>query len=168
MSFHYDPGAEKRSLMMNRKVLCNGEATGRACVFYWAHVEKVESANADYLGRGEIFRVCGWPGFGANTQMNEMQADQLATECNQYKPRRLPMLQRPFAALKVIKDPGRFDPAFEQYNPLTPEEIKERQKLFPTPVDADPQTLAVNNVESFKKELSLDDAMKAIDPENKD
>jgi hypothetical protein len=123
-----DPEAEKRSVMMRQKVLCNGEKNGRSCVHYWAHVEKVESTNADYLRRGEIYRVCGFHPSIAH----EMRQDQLAVECNYYTPRRLPIWKRPLALLKIVDDPGRFDPSFEGYNPLTDEEIKQLQDQLPS------------------------------------
>lgn len=172
MAFHYDPEAEKRSLMLQRKALCNGEKTGRQCVHYWAHVEKVESANPDFLRRGEIFRACAFVG-GGTIHCHEMAADQLSTECNQYKARLLPLWKRPLAALRIIDDPGAFDPFFEGYDPMTKEDIEEQRRLFPSaPEDSsavvggsgDPAAeMAVDNVVALQKELSLDEAMESLD-----
>lgn len=119
----HDPGAEKRSLMMRRPALCNGQATGRCCAYYWVHVEKVESNNPDNLRLGEVYRGCTF----APSIVHEMTEAQLATVCNQYKPRRLPLWQRPLAALRVLKDPGRYDPSIETYEPLPPEQIRQLQ-----------------------------------------
>jgi hypothetical protein len=170
MAFHYDPEAEKRSLMLQQKALCNGQKTGRACAHYWAHVEKVESANPDFLRRGEIFRACAFVG-GGTIHCHEMAADQLSTECNQYKARVLPIWKRPLAALRIIDDPGAYDPFFEGYDPMTSEDIAEQNRLHPsTPEDTtatvgtDPAAeMAADNVVTFQKELSLDDAMDALD-----
>lgn len=171
MGFHYDPEADKRSLMLKQKALCNGQRNGRACVHYWTHVEKVESANSDNLRRGEIYRSCVFPGGGAPLQSHEMSADQLATECNQFKARRLPILQRPLAWLGMVEDQGKYDPEYEDYKPLSPEEIKTLQAELPTP-EADENAVVGGTpeaaIESFKKDFSLDDAMSALDDNSED
>lgn len=130
MGLIHDPGAEKRSLMMRRKPLCNGEKTGRSCIHYWVHVEKVESNNPDNLRLGEIYRACALNGASA-LHVHEMSESQLATVCNQYVPRRLPIWKRPLAVLGLVEDPGKYEGSVEDYKPLSPEEIKELQRGSP-------------------------------------
>lgn len=173
MAFHYDPEAEKRSLMLKQKALCNGEKNGRSCVYYWTHVEKVESANADNLRRGELFRACCYPGTGSTLHVHELSSEQFATECNQFVPRKLPIWKRPLAVLGMVADPGKYDAGYEDYNPLTPEEIRKLQKEHPSPEEDKSAIVGANddpaaevgaaNIEAFKQEFSLDDAMDALD-----
>lgn len=126
MGFFIDEGADKRSLMNRQPRLCNGQKTGRACVHYWAHNEPVESANSDVLRLGQLFRVCGvHPSIA-----HEMESHQLATHCNRYEPRRLPLYKRPLRWLRIIDDPGAYNPAVEEYRPLTPEEVQALRDAF--------------------------------------
>jgi len=104
----YDPKAEGRSLMLSQESICNGHSTGVQCVHYWAMVQKVESANPDFLRTGSKRRLCicspgNYIEFVAETE--------LPVKCNKY----LPSLNE-------------YEPDFETYNPLTPEEIKEIQE----------------------------------------
>jgi hypothetical protein len=154
-----DPEAEKRSLMMRRKALCNGASTGRCCVHYWVHVEKVESNNADYLRRGELYRVCGYHPSIAN----EMSHEQLATECNQFVPRRLPMWKRPLALLRIVSDPGKYDPSFEDYQPLTPEQIQALQDEMPSSSAAIAEMAKVAQ-QARNPEVSLSEALDDDEP----
>lgn len=172
MAFHYDPEAEKRSLMLKQKALCSGEKHGRSCVFYWTHVEKVESANADNLRRGEIYRACCFPGTGSTLHVHEMSASQLATECNQFKPRKLPILQRPLAWVGLKADPGKYDPNYEAYDPLTPEEIRKLQSETPSQTEDRQAVVGIgeSNIAAFKEEveqeLSLNAAMDALEEDS--
>lgn len=140
MGFFIDPNADKRSLMHAQPRLCNGQKTGRACVHYWAHNEPVESANSDVLRLGQLFRVCGvHPSIA-----HEMESHQLATHCNRYAPRRLPLYKRPLRWLRIIDDPGAYNPSVEEYRPLTPEEVKAIRDAFKadTPEDAHARDLS--------------------------
>lgn len=144
MSFVGDIEAETRSLMNKQPSLCNGESNGRSCVFYWAHVEKVESGNADHLRLGQVFRICGYHPSLA------LEMDKLAVRCNRYEPRRLPMWKRPLALLRIIDDPGRFQEDYEVYKPLTPADV---QALQP------PRSFSErSNNTPAEPEVSLDDA----------
>jgi hypothetical protein len=160
----HDPEADKRSIMMQRPALCNGQAKGRSCVHYWVHVEKVESNNADNLRLGEIFRGCVLHA----SLVHEMTASQLATICNKYTPRKPPIWKRPLVVLGLADDLGKYDPAVEEYNPLTPEEIRELQKgskevTFDAVAGDHP---AQENLEDFKdevkKELTAEEAIEAL------
>lgn len=145
--------------MTRQPVLCNGQKTGRSCVHYWAHVEKVESANADYIRLGQTWRVCGWHPSIAN----EMSADQLAVRCNQYTPRWLPLWKRPLALLRIVDDPGTYQSEYEEYRPLTPEQIKALQDDGPSLSEHVAEQVASLEREALrpmkKPEVSLDDAV---------
>lgn len=151
-----DPDAEKRSLMLKQKTLCDGQKNGRACACYWEHWEKVDSHNPDSLRKGEIFRVC----IVSPAIAHEMTADQVATECNQYRPMKLAWYLRPLAWIGLIDDPGRYrDTA--TWNPMTPEEIKKLEEKTPLADELVQlnKTKFQAEVEEKQKELSLDDAI---------
>jgi hypothetical protein len=149
--------AEKRSLMAKAKPLCNGEKNGRSCVHYWAHVEKVESVNPDYLRRGELFRVCGFHPSIAH----EMNQHQLAVECNRYAPRRLPLFKRPLAVLGLVKDPGKYDPNFEEYQPISAAQLKLLQEETPSTSEAiaEMKKLVAKAKEPQQPEVTLAEAL---------
>jgi hypothetical protein len=178
MGLIHDPEAEKRSLMMARKALCNGQQTGRSCVHYWVHAEKVESNNPDNLRIGEVFRVCA-PMGTSPTLGNEMSESQLATRCNRYEPRKLPLFKRVLKVLRFpVADPGAYDPEVEDYKPLTAEEIRELQAGSSDPTHvAEPGPLtpgttapitAEDAINSLKQEvvISLNDAKAALEEES--
>lgn len=160
--YHYDPEAERRSAMMRRKSLCNGQLTGRQCIYYWTHVEKVESNNPDNLKLGEIYRGCTY----APSIVHEMSEAQLATYCNQYKPRRRTLR----VLLGLDADRGAYDPQLEMYDPLTPEQIRALQAESPAAPTNERDTtgmLVDQQVEAFKAEvgvgISASDALAALE-----
>jgi hypothetical protein len=178
MGLIHDPEAEKRSLMMAQKALCNGQQTGRSCVHYWVHAEKVESNNPDNLRIGEVFRVCA-PMGTSPTLGNEMSESQLATRCNRYEPRKLPLFKRALKVLGLpVDDPGVYDPEVEEYNPLTAEEIRLLQEGSSDPTAVaergplTPGTTAPltgdDAVADLKKEvaISLQEARTALEAES--
>ncbi|MCK5604694.1 hypothetical protein KAR91_22585 [Candidatus Pacearchaeota archaeon] len=137
MGLIHDPLAEKRSLMLQQESLCNGHQTGKQCQHYWVMRQKMESANPDFLRSGEKKRMCTLsPGFPV-----EFISDiELPVECNRYCP--------------SLRE---YDAAFEQYNPLTPEEIAEIQQQE---VDSTISTPSPKEqVELLRAELNLNDAM---------
>lgn len=140
-----DPNARKRSLMHQQKSLCNGEATGRPCKYYWYQLTKITSNNPDILNKGEIQRACLLTG-----QALPMESEELAVECNQYKPN------------KKLK----YNSEQEEYTPITPEEYKEIQKQFPSEIEklipkSDViQTLPV--VQNDEEKLSYEDITDAL------
>lgn len=169
MGMIIDPEAEGRSIMMQRPALCNGQKTGRSCVHYWAHAEKVESNNPDNLRLGELFRGCCFH----TSIVHEMSESQLATVCNRYEARKLPVWQRPLASLGLVDDLGKYDPVFEDYQPLSPEEIRKLQAESPsahvdqTPMTGgtqtpltDAQIIAIDK--SKKKEITAEEAIEAL------
>lgn len=137
MGLIHDPQAEKRSLMLQQENLCNGQQTGNQCQHYWVMRQKVESGNPDFLRSGEKKRMCTLsPGFPV-----EFIADvELPVECNRY-----------CASLRV------YDPTFEEYNPLSPEEIAEIQERRVAATDEVPSPQ--DQIENFRAELNLNDAM---------
>jgi len=168
----HDPEAEQRSIMMKRPALCNGQKTGRSCAFYWVHTEKVESNNPDNLRLGEIFRGC----ILHDSIVHEMSESQLATSCNQYKPRKLPLFRRALAVLNLTEDPGKYDPTIEEYQPLSPEEIRELQKGSSDPLGRDDDAVAggvpgqtapltddMLKALNGPREVSADEALAALD-----
>lgn len=171
MGMIHDPEAESRSVMLKRPALCNGQKTGRSCVHYWAHAEKVESNNPDNLRLGEMFRGCGYH----PSIVHEMSESQLATVCNRYEPRKLPLFRRALVVLGLADDPGKYDPSFEEYQPLTPDEIKQLQDGSPsTQVEQVPMTggaaqpltdehLAAAGI--VARELTASEAVDALDDE---
>ncbi len=126
----YDPEAEATSIMMQQPSLCDGQSTGRACEHYWRYTQKVESANADYLKSGMTGRVC----IVTPAYPIEMFSEEKRVACNFYKSRKLPLLKRIGVALKVIQDPHAYDASEEEYNPLTPEEVKQIHSQRSTPI----------------------------------
>jgi hypothetical protein len=99
--------------------------------------QKMESANPDFLRSGEKKRMCTLsPGFPVEF-ISDME---LPVECNRYSP-----------SLK------KYDAAFEEYNPLTPDEIAEIQQKE---VDLTVNTpTAQEQVGLLRAELNLTDAM---------
>jgi hypothetical protein len=137
MGLIFDPLAEKRSVMLQQHSLCNGHQNGKQCQHYWVMRQKMESANPDFLRSGEKKRMCTLsPGFPV-----EFIADtELPVECNRYTP-----------SLK------KYDAAFEEYNPLTPDEIADIQQKE---VDSTINTpSAQEQVGLLRAELNLTDAM---------
>lgn len=132
----HDPEAEGRSIMMKRPALCNGQRTGRQCVHYWMHIEKVESNNADNLRLGETYRGCALDKTPA-VLVHQMTANELAVVCNRFEPRRLPFYKRPLRWLRLIDDPGAYKPDLEEYRPLTPDDIREIQTGSSDPLGRD-------------------------------
>ena len=111
MSIQYfkDPKADARSLMNKQKFMCNGEATGLKCRHYWASVLKIDAVNPDALRTGEKHRKClRVPGVIIDLEGDNIP--EMAVKCDQYDP-------SPFWARRS------YDPDFEKYNPMTPEEI---------------------------------------------
>ncbi len=137
MAYIEDPLAEGRSLMLAQKSLCNGEQSGKQCAHYWVMRQKMESANPDYLRSGEKKRMCTLsPGYPV-----EYIADtELPVECNRYCPS-----QRDY------------DPKFEEYNPLSPEEISDLQTQGTDSTHTVPSP--EEQVESLRAELNITDAV---------
>jgi len=110
MQYHIDPEAEKRSLMNKQPAVCNGEATGFACKHYWTVIMRVDAQNPDHLRTGEKVRRC----LVIAPEIVELGdgTKELAVHCSRY-----------------VKDASRpYDPGFEEYNPLSPEEIEALQE----------------------------------------
>jgi hypothetical protein len=116
----YDPKAESRSLMHKQKVLCNGQANGHPCKHYWTMIRIVPSHNPDFLKLGEKLRFCrAW---GAEPLEFGEGTTELAVHCSTYEP-----------------DTNRkFDPAFEEYRPMTEDEASEAGLHLPAPPLATP------------------------------
>lgn len=131
MSLIHDPGADARSLMLNAPCVCNGEKTGYVCKHYWSVMQKFSANNADTMRDGEKQRACtlmnGWP--------LEFVSEEFPTRCNRYERRPLPGLFALVARAIGLADRGwqQFDPGFEEFNPLTLEEIAELRRLKPDP-----------------------------------
>jgi hypothetical protein len=96
-----DPNADARSPMMERPVMCNGQATGFECKHYWAVVCKMDAANSDNLKEGERMRRCL-----LTVTQQYIDLIDLPTRCNQY-----------------VASDRPYDPAFDVYDPLTDEEV---------------------------------------------
>jgi hypothetical protein len=131
MTLIHDPGAEARSLMMNAPCICNGEKTGFVCKHYWSVMQKFAANNADTLRDGEKQRACtlmnGWP--------LEFVSEEFPTRCNRYERKPLPGLIALVARAVGLADRGwqKFDPGFEEFHPMTLEEIEDLRKLKPDP-----------------------------------
>ncbi len=140
MGLIFDPKAEGRSLMLSQESICNGHATGVQCVHYWAMVQKIESANPDYLRTGSKRRLCIC---SSGNYIEFVAETELPVKCNKY----VPSLRE-------------YEPDFETYNPLTPEEIDDIQDKdvegaldIPSPVE---------QVEKMRADLSASDAVNAL------
>lgn len=131
MSLIHDPGAEARSLMYNAPCICNGEKTGFVCKHYWAVIQKFAANNADTMRDGEKQRACtlmsGWP--------LEFVSEEFPTRCNRYERKPLPGLFALVARAVGLAERGwqAYDPAFEDFNPMTLDEIAELRKRVPDP-----------------------------------
>jgi hypothetical protein len=101
--------------MHKQRVLCNGQATGQACVHYWNMIRMAPSHNPDFLKQGEKLRFCRAWGiepleFGEGTT-------ELATMCSMYQP-----------------DPTRpYDVHFEDYTAIEDEELVQIGTTKPSP-----------------------------------
>lgn len=132
-----DENAEARSLMNRNPCVCDGEANGVVCRNFWGIIQKFDAANADALRSGEKNRACtklsGWP--------LEFVSEEKPTFCLMYEPRKTPGLvaitRRALRALLPWKPigPGYMTHAslrgFNDYRPMTNEEIAELRKSFP-------------------------------------
>ena len=110
MQYYIDPEAEKRSLMNKQPAMCNGEATGFACKHYWTVVMRVDVQNPDHLRTGEKVRRC----LVIAPEIVELGdgTKELAVHCSRY-----------------VKDNNRpYDESFEEYNPMSPEEVESLQE----------------------------------------
>lgn len=131
MSLIHDPGAEARSLMVNAPCICNGEKTGYVCKHYWSVMQKFSANNADTMRDGEKQRACtlmsGWP--------LEFVSEEFPTRCNRYEKRPLPGLLALVARAVGLAEHGwqKFDPKFEEFNPMTLEEIAALRAKIPDP-----------------------------------
>ena len=130
--FINDPKAEKRSLMLAQKRLCNGEQNGRPCVHYWTMLRPANVHNVDMVKKGESLRFCrAWT---PEPLEFEDGTRELPFQCSQYKP----------------DDTRVYDPTFEEYTPMTPEEAIAIGAALPAPPQAALPKPAV---------VSLDDVM---------
>lgn len=131
MSLIHDPGAEKRSLMYNKPCICNGEKTGYVCKHYWSVMQKFAANNADTVRDGEKQRACtlmaGWP--------LEFVSEEFPTGCNRYERRPAPGLFALVARAIGLAEHGyvKRDAAFEDFNPMTLQEIAELRERIPDP-----------------------------------
>jgi hypothetical protein len=120
-----DPLAKDRSLMLRQKVLCNGQRTGLQCEHYWGLLKKTDTVNPDAQRSGEKVRYCLVDRAEA-TFLGDGGSD-MAVACTAFKPSR-----------RV------YDATFEDFNPMTPEDIIElerKQKAgepLPQPVECNP------------------------------
>jgi hypothetical protein len=98
--------------MRGRPYLCNGQATGRQCKFYWHTIIPVDVMNASALRQGETARQCiRHPSLEVRLTAEDGGLPEMATVCNLYEASR-----------------RRYDEHLEEYNPLTPEEIEALQE----------------------------------------
>jgi hypothetical protein len=131
MTLIHDPGAEARSLMMNAPCICNGEKTGYVCKHYWSVMQKFAANNADTMRDGEKQRACtlmaGWP--------LEFVSEEFPTKCNRYERRPMPGLFALVARAIGLAEHGwqKFDPTFEEFNPMTLQEIAALREKIPDP-----------------------------------
>lgn len=110
-----DPAAKRRSLMLKQKSLCDGCATGYECKHYWALVYKMDTPNPDHLRQGERARFCLLtPSRDGPIDLGDGGSD-MAVYCNHYEPSN-----------------REFDSNFNQFNPLTPEEVSELEERDPS------------------------------------
>lgn len=157
----FDPEAEATSLMLKQQTLCDGQKTGRMCHHYHRFVQKVESANPDFLRLGQVGRFCkiseGFP--------IEMFEQEKRVKCVDYTPRRLPILKAIGVALRIIPDPYAYDGDVEEYAPITPEQQQEifaKRKtkiadlLPPSPAEQRSTAGFGENIEEFKEEIKGD------------
>lgn len=106
-----DENVRKRSLMLQKPRLCNGEANGQECTHYFQCTVPLEVQNADHLHRGETTRMCllikitGKDGSGGPMDLGDGGCE-MPTACNRYEP-----------------SARRYTPT-EAYEPLTPEQIE--------------------------------------------
>lgn len=101
-----DEEDRKKSLMYKQKTLCNGEATGYQCKHYWYMVLPIDVHNSTVLRHGEKSRLCTVIDTADGMRLQGESGPELPVICNRYEPC------------------GRkFDAAFEEFNPLTEEEL---------------------------------------------
>ena len=99
-----NPESDKKSLMMRHVPLCSGAQTGRQCKHYWGMVKRVDSDNKVALRDGEKLRFCLLD--TADTTFLGDGGMDMPHYCTQY-----------------VSSSRKYDPKYEDYNPLTPEEI---------------------------------------------
>lgn len=93
---------DKKSLMHAQKRSCNGESTGFQCKHYWNMMLPVDVLNSTSLRHGEKSRLCTL----ITTSDGMRLQDSMPAYCNRYEP-----CSRPY------------DKNFEQYNPLSLDDI---------------------------------------------
>jgi hypothetical protein len=132
----YDPKAEARSLMHKQKVLCNGQANGKPCRYYWTMIRIVPSHNPDFLKLGEKLRFCrAW---GAEPLEFGEGTTELAISCSMYEPDKK----------------RKFDSKFEEYMPMTEDEAKQAG------ISAPPVGIGISSTTSTSTSVfSADDAI---------
>ncbi len=119
--FITDDKAAKLSKMLKRKAICNGEKSGYECIHYFPFGAKTESNDPEFLGFGEKFRNCTvCPGY-----LIEFDGeDNLPHTCRRYEPD-APLLVKIGHKIKKVLFGRKYDPTFEVYKPMTPEEVVE-------------------------------------------
>ena len=148
----FDPEAEKRSLMMAQKVICNGQKTGVRCKYYWRLTRQISAINPDFLREGERVRVCNLLAPGDFIALEE---GELPVRCNNYVPHRRSLLQ----ILTGRGDNGAYRPKDEEYNPLSTQDVQKLQEgsrdpRLPTTAAAAAAQEARELHEGFNAELS--------------
>ena len=117
-----DEIAAKKSKMLNRPSICNGEKNGIKCKNYWSFGAKVDVSNPEFVKFGEKFRQCT-----VSPYLVEFEGyDNLPHECDRYVPdfwlaRLWLMIVRFFTGRAV-------DLGFELYDPMTSDEVIELTK----------------------------------------
>lgn len=103
-----DPDAVAASPMMRRKTMCDGQATGNECKFYWFEEIAVDTAMPELLKIGDRSRRCMLVTPSQNMDMIDM-----SVRCNQY-----------------VSSGRPFDPATREYEPLTKAEVAANKALI--------------------------------------
>jgi hypothetical protein len=149
MTFIEDPGADARSLMLTAPCICSGEKTGHPCRHYWGVNQKFKAANADTVRDGEKQRACtlmpGWP--------LEFTSEESPTKCNRYEPRPKPgLLALVKRAVGLASGYEAVYRDFEDYRPMTWDEIQKLREDKPDPVPdpfragKDPSQMTVDDI----------------------
>lgn len=127
--------------MLQKKPVCTGAATGYQCKHYWLRFAPVVANNPDMVRDGERGRAC----LLSEAFLPEFDSQDTPTYCNRYEPRPAPGLVN---IVRRALGAGGFVPYArdkEEYNPLTPEQIRELQEASPsTPEEYSPPVPVVS------------------------
>jgi hypothetical protein len=107
----------KKSLQYKQPTCCDGQSTGFQCKHFWHMVIPIDVHNSTVVGSGEKTRLCTLIDTADGMRLQGESRPEMAAYCNRYEASR-----------------RRYDPSFEEYAPLTQEQIDDIENGRPVEI----------------------------------